>query len=527
MTISLDPTVGVRDVLLRHFSPAPAKPPRRWATPGDLAKALDSSTVQTPALDLIDTELVALADGGCDRLMIFMPPQEGKSVRISQRFVEWMLTEDPELRTAIVSYADEMARRWGSDIKLDVETFNGDEGTLDLGLRLRADSRAAGRWQIDGHKGGVYCVGVAGSLTGKPVDVLVIDDPIKDLEQAQSSRYRDRAKRFWQGVAVPRLGPGSRCVLIQTRWHADDLAGWLLTQEPGRWRVVSIPAIAESDSDPLGRRIGEPMRSARGDRDWAAIKASVGDYVWAALYQQRPAPAEGGLFKKASLRYWSPMPADSSRHGTAGGRRVDLGGRVVYLDDCWRFLTVDLAASTRTSADSTAVGVWAVSGDGDLILLDGVAAQVEEANHWGLVRPLRERWAADTVFVESRMFGTTLVYEAGRNGVPVQELKADTDKFTRALPASARAGQGRLWLPSAGEWVPDVVDQLVAFPNAAHDDWVDVVSYAARVIAAHWLPDPPAFRTGRVRTDEGAIGDAFEAATGQHPNGTDYFAIQY
>lgn len=527
MTISLDPTVGVRDVLLRHFAPPAPRQARRWATPGDLAKALDPTTVQTPALELIDRELVALADGENDRLMVFMPPQEGKSSRCSHRFVEWLLAENPELRIAIVSYSDDIARRWGSDIKLDVETFNGEDGTLDLGLSLRADSRAAGRWQIDGHKGGVYCVGVGGSLTGRPVDVLIWDDPLKDLEQAQSSKYRDRARRFYQAVAVPRLGPGSKAVLICTRWNEDDPAGWLLKNEPGRWRTVSIPAIAESDTDPLGRHAGEPMVSARGDRDWAGIRATVGEYVWAALYQQRPAPAAGGLFKRASLRYWSPMPADHSRHGTAGGRRVDLAGRIVYLDDCWRFLTVDLAASTRTSADSTAVGVWAVSGEGDLILLDGVAAQVEEADHWGLVRPLRERWAADVVFVESRMFGTTLVYEAGRSGVPVQELKADTDKFTRALPASARAGQGRLWLPSAGDWVTDLVDQLVAFPNAAHDDWVDVVSYAARVVAAHWLPAAPATRTGRRTPDEGAIGHAFEAATGEHPNGTDYFAISY
>jgi hypothetical protein len=130
----------------RHFMPRQ----RRWATPGDLAKVLDPTTIQTPALDVIDRELVALADGDIDRLMVFMSPQEGKSVRVSHRFVEWLLVENPDLRVAIVSYADEMARRWGSDIKLDCQTFNGDDDTVDLGLRLPrrrpvADRRPQGR----------------------------------------------------------------------------------------------------------------------------------------------------------------------------------------------------------------------------------------------------------------------------------------------------------------------------------------------------------------------------------------------
>jgi predicted phage terminase large subunit-like protein len=498
---------------------------RRWATPGELAKALDPTTVQTPALDLIDRELVGLADDDFDRLMIFMSPQEGKSVRVSHRFVEWLLTDNPDLRVGIVSYADEMARRWGSDIKLDAQTFDGTDDTIDLGLRLRADSRAAGRWQIEGRRGGVYCVGVAGALTGKPIDVMVIDDPIKDLEQAQSAVYRERAWRFWQAVAVPRLGPGSRVVLVQTRWHESDLGGRLLAQDPERWRVVSIPAVAESADDPLGRRIGEPMISARGRRDWAKIRSDVGEYVWASLYQQRPAPAEGGLFKRAALRHWTSMPADPTRHGIAGGRRLDLGGRTVYLDDTWRFITADLAASTKTSADYTVAGVWAISLDGDLILLDAICERMDPAGHWPAVRGLRERWAADTVYVESRMFGTTLVYEAGRAGVPVVELHADTDKVTRALPATARADSGRLWLPplDVGPWVQAFIDELLSFPNAAHDDCVDVTAYAARVQAAHWVPDPGPARPAR---SDGAAEQAYAAATG-HSASADYMSVPY
>ena len=502
------------ELAARHFQPRV----RRWATPGEMAVALDPTTIQTPALDVIDRELVALADGDIDRLMVFMSPQEGKSVRVSHRFVEWLLEHDPDLRVAIVSYADEMARRWGSDIKLDAQSFNGDDDTIDLGLRLRADSRAAGRWQIDGRKGGVYCVGVAGALTGKPVDVLVLDDPIKDLEQAQSATYRERAWRFWQAVAVPRLGPGSRVVLVQTRWHENDMAGRLLEQDPGRWRVVSIPAVAESDDDPLGRRPGEAMQSARGNRDWAKIRSDVGEYVWAALYQQRPAPADGGLFKRSGLRHWTK----------GAEQRLLLAGRTVDLRDCWRFVTVDLAASTKTSADYTAAAVWAIGVDGDLIMLDGIRERMDPAGHWPAVRALRERWSADVVFVESRMFGTTLVYEAGRAGVPVQELHADTDKVTRALPATARADSARLWFPPEdrfstwGDWR----DELLAFPNGTHDDCVDVVAYAARVAGAHWLPMESSDRVDVRRAHDGVIEHAYAAATGGG-SGLDFMNVNY
>jgi len=518
---------GISRRIEQRYAPQAPKGPRRWATPGDLACAIDPTMVQTPALKLIDRELVNLIeDPSCDKLMLSMPPQEGKSERASHYFPEWLLEHDPSLRIAIVSYTDEMARRHGSAIKLDVEMYNGEDTLIDLGIKLRADSKAAGRWNIQGHRGSVYCTGIGGSLTGKAVDILIIDDPIKNLEEAHSSTYREKLKNFWRGVCIPRISPDTKVVIIQTRWHEDDLSGWLEVNEPGQWRVVNIPAQAESHDDPLGRKPGEFMVSARGDRLWERIKKNAGSYVWAALYQGHPTPAAGGLFKRKDLRYWSPAPPDRTRTGMMLGARVDLGGRTVYLDDCWRFITVDLAASTRTSADWTVAGVWAISLEGDLILLDGDRARIEERAHWTLVRPLKEKWNADVVYVESRMFGTTMVYEAGRAGVPVKELKADTDKVTRAIPATVRAELGRLWFPTTSE-MPDVgiwTNELVSFPNATHDDCTDVVAYAARVVATEWLSQVDKQSTKRAVKPAmpSDISKAYESATGQHANGTDF-----
>lgn len=320
---------------------------------------------------------------------------------------------------------------------------------------------------------------------------LIIDDPIKDLSAAQSEAYRKRCRDFWQGVAVPRLGPGAKCLLVQTRWHESDMAGWLLASEGegdrkhgGRWQVVSIPAQADTDDDLLGRKLGEYMQSARGERDWEAIKASVGTYVWASLYQQRPAPAEGGLFKRLWWRRWTQAPS------YLGRERIDLAGTVRPLDECWRFLTGDLAASTRTSADYTVAAAWALTIDGDLVLLDYIQARVGEADHYDLFRPLAQRWQVDTAFVEATQHSMTLTAEATRSGLHITPLRADKDKFSRALPYSARTSGGRVWIP-AGPKSDIWVDQHAGFPNSAHDDLVDAGAYAVRVAITKWQPPPP------------------------------------
>lgn len=312
---------------------------------------------------------------------------------------------------------------------------------------------------------------------------ILIDDPIKDLEQAQSPVYRERFQRFWQGVAVPRLGPGAKVILIQTRWHEEDAAGWLLRHEGdrrdgGRWRVINIPAQAEEgEADPLGRVPGEYMISARGNRDWEAIKKSVGPYVWSALYQGRPAPAEGGLFKRLWWRYYV-------RHGD----RITLGPQTYDLRDCWRFATIDLANSTRTSADFTVIAAWARTISGDLVLLDMLRAKIGGEQHFAHARPLVERWGLDTVFVEGSQYGTTLVREAANSGVPITALQAEQDKFSRALPYSAWAAQGRVWLPAGALWLDTWIGEHAAFPAAVHDDTVDVGSMAVRVAITRAAP---------------------------------------
>lgn len=481
-----------------QLDPPPA-PTRRWATPGVMARELDSSTVQTPALELIDARLVDVADRLIDRLMLFMPVQEGKSERASRRFPAWLLAHDPTLRIGVVSYQSEKAVRWGRAIRRDVQTHP------ELGITLRADDRAAGRWHTE-QGGGVYCAGIGGAISGEPLDVLIIDDPVKGRAEAESVIYRDAAWDWWENVGERRLSSRGVVVLMTTRWHTDDLAGRILSR-PGaeEWTVLSIPAIAEAD-DPLGRAPGEELESAQRRKPgfFHALKARISSYVFNSIYQQAPTSAEGNLFKRGDWRFWQ----------YAGPGQIRVAEQAWRLSDCSKFITIDLASSVKTRADFTVAAAWAITPNGDLACLDRVRDRVAEGGHFDLVTPLRQRWLGpyDVVHVESRMFGTTLVYAAGQAGLPIAELKADADKVTRASAAADLVRQHRVWLPADAPWLDEWLDEHAEFDAGAHDDQVDVTGYAARVALAHWLPpaDPLPVPNGAAS----AIYEAYHAATG-------------
>jgi hypothetical protein len=352
-----------------------------------LAAQLDTMRRTSPALDLIDQALVDLAEGRCKRLIPAVSPQEGKTSLVAQAFPFWLLTHRPETRIVIASYELEIAARNGRYIRDEIASNDGTDGTLDLGLRVRQTDRAAASWTLEGHDGGVYCVGVGGALSGRAADVLIIDDPVKDSETAHSSVYREGAWDWWRSVARTPLGPDAAVVWVMTRWHAADLAGKLIQETAEPWRVISIPAIADSPDDPVGRAEGEPMISVRGRTlaEWESTRRTVGDYTWNALYMQRPAPLAAGIFKRDRIRYWSPLASIEGR------ARIDLDGRATFLETCYTFLVADLAPSTRTSADYTVIAAWAVPLDQDLVLLDLFRERIQPSGHLDAARPMFTR----------------------------------------------------------------------------------------------------------------------------------------
>jgi predicted phage terminase large subunit-like protein len=452
----------------------------KWTTPGQMAADLDPKTVQTPALELIDQELVRLADTPDGRLIIVMPPQEGKSQRVTRRFPTWMLTERPDTRIAIASFEHSTARRWGRAIRDDIRG-NGSK----LNLRIRDDLSAQSEWQLAGYEGGVYAVGIGGALTGRPVDLLVIDDPIKDRKQADSETYRAAVWDWWTDVASTRLAPGAPVVLILTRWHDDDLAGRLLAAEDGdQWRVVRIPAQADHDpdageTDPLDREVGEFLDSARGRtlEQWARIKVRSGSRTWNALYQGRPSSAEGDMFKRADWQFYdTPLWVE----------RPDGTRFVTAYDDM--LSSWDLTFKNTEGSDMVVGQVWMRRG-ADAYLLDQVRGRMDFPQTQWAFRTMAARWPQAVLkLVEDKANGPAIIASL-RHTVPgIVPEEPQGSKVARAAAVSPLVESHNVFLPSPelladGDerpyaWVGEFVEEHAGFPTAAHDDQVDGTSQA-------------------------------------------------
>lgn len=465
-------TVAWAEYAARAFEP----PATRWPTPGAMAQALDARTVQTPALQLIDDALVELVNTPDGRLIICMPPQEGKSQRTSRRFPTWVLAQRPETRILIASYAHDVARRWGRAIRDDITAHP------ELGIRVRDDVSAQHEWQLAGHDGGVYATGIGGSLTGRPGDLGIIDDPIKDREQADSQVYRDRCWDWWTDVYSTRLAPGAPVVLILTRWHHDDLAGRLLAAEDGHlWRVLNIPAQADhhpdqGEVDPLGRDPGEFMLSARGrsTKQWEAIKVRSGARTWASLYQGRPSPDEGGLLDPS---WWTTYDvplwlerADGVRYVVDATTNPD-----VELIQSW-----DMTFKDTKGSDYVVGQVWLRRGV-HAFLLEQVRGRWSFSETCRQVVALSARWPqALAKLVEDKANGPA-VMNALRATVPgLIPVEPEGSKYARAAAVSPLVQGGNVHVPDPGlaPWVGDLVEEAKAFPHGANDDQVDALSQA-------------------------------------------------
>lgn len=445
-----------------------------WATPLDLAVALDPRTVRTPALDLIGDALVDVAEGRCNRLMISMSPQEGKSEACSRRFPTWMLARYPWLRIAIVSYAHGVARRWGRRIRDDIAE-HGDQ----LGIRLDPRSTAAHEWRLAGEDGSVYCVGITGQLTGKPVDLLVVDDPYKNGEQADSEAWCETVEDWWTEVAIPRLGPGVACVIIQTRWRHNDLSGWLQTRDDGTdWRVINIPAQADhnpaqGETDVLGREPGEYMISARGrtPEQWEQRKREVGSRAWLALFQGRPTPASGNVFQRewfTDHEYGQPQWIEQPN-----GTRTALGFDEIIAS--W-----DMAFKGTDGADYVCGQIWGRRGI-EAWLLDQTHGHLDFVATCAAVRSLAARWPQATAkLVEDKANGTAVINMLRRTVQGLIPIEPDGSKEARAAAVSPLVEAGNVHVPSPelAPWVDDLIEEATGFPRAAHDDRVDAMSQA-------------------------------------------------
>jgi len=433
-------------------------------------------------ITFLNQALVKAALTPNERLIVSIPPRHGKSTMISRLLPAWYLSIRPDHRVLLASYQADFAAQWGRAVRDIIEA------EPELGITVRADSSAANRWDLEGHEGGMQTAGVGGAITGKGADLMLIDDPVKNDEQANSETFREKTWDWWQGTALNRQQPDASYIVVMTRWHEDDLAGRLIAhgQETGdTWRQITLPALAEED-DVLGRELGAPLWPEQYDAEaLGRLERGMGSHWWAALYQQRPQPAGGTLFKRKNFRQWTEETEEVP--GKRGAMiPMDFyvldsptGKRKVLVKDCWRFATVDVAASMKETADYTVVSCWAATPHGDLLLLDVYRGRYEGPDQVPLLRQAHDRYNLGYLGVESVAYQLTLIQGAQRAGLPIRPLKADKDKLSRALSAASLYEAGAIYHPVSAHWLGEWESELLMFPNGAHDDQVDTVAYAA------------------------------------------------
>jgi len=464
------------------------------SSPAEYAAYCDSTFLRPPHVELISDTVVRLVEGRLlkpdgtpyRKLAVAMPPRHGKSEMISKFTPAWFVTKYPEFKVLSTSYEGEFAASWGRKARELVEAHP------ELGVTVSSASKAAARWELAGHKGGMNTAGAGGPITGKGGQLMIIDDPVKNAADAASETMRDRTWDWYRGVFLnrgePGLPAGGPCIIVlQTRWHEDDLMGRLLREERDEWYLLSLPALAGND-DPLGRLPGEPLWPERYDYEaLEALRKSSGPYVWSALFQQTPQIEGGGLFRADALRYHTYNRTDRGSFVRLG--QPDAAPKVVPEAQLARFMVVDLAASTKTTADFSVYAHFGVTPDKDLVLLDAYRARIEGAEHMQVLERLYNAWRPRFVAIERATYGLSLIQTAARTGrIPIRELKPDFDKVSRAYAAGALAEAGKLYLPKDAPWLADWVAELVGFPNAAHDDCVDVTAYAAHLVNQQLMP---------------------------------------
>lgn len=493
-----------------------------WSrTPGTLAQKLDPLTIQTPALEIIDNELVEvrdaiavmyerraryrelvaagvpqqvateaaaeeIADRGNDRLILSMPPQEGKTERVSRRGIEWFLRQFADLRVGLVSFDGKRAGDISYQIRGDIAINDGTGGNFDMGLRLATDSRAMGSWRLAAPNiGNIRAIGIGGGLTGQPLDYLDIDDPVKDYRDADSLLKSRTSYEWWQTVGRPRLGPWAPVVIVSVRWHELDIVGRLKQkqredEEQGlenfdRWRVVNIPAQADSPDDILDREPGEFMVSARGRTraQWEATKAATAPRFWSAMYQGEPSPKTGDIFEEDWWDFYYQRLWTVTGAGSQAVYRIPAG-----LGTLWQ--SWDMTFADTAGSDFVCAQVW-LKTKAQSFLLDQVNERMDFPTTLVEFAKLTRKWPqARGKIVEKKANGAAVIstLKGSISGIIAYDPGRDS-KEARAIAMTPLVQAHDVILPAPEIALFDVaafIQQHTDFPTGAHDDMVDADS---------------------------------------------------
>ena len=392
--------------------------------------------------------------GEIKKVIFELPPRHSKSMTISETFPSFFIGRDPNRRVIEVSYGDQLAQKFGKANKDKILDF----GKSLFNIEIEKGNASKTNWGIEGFRGGMISSGIGGHITGEGADLLLIDDPIKNREEANSIVYREKIWAEWQNTLLTRLQPEAAIILILTRWHEDDLAGRILKSETADdWLVVNLPCIAEKD-DLLGREEGEPLWAEFGfDLEWALNKKiEVGSYTWNALYQQRPSPEEGNIIKREWFRFYQSM---------------DISEMEEVI------LSWDMSFKDKASSSYVVGQVWGRKG-ANKYLIDQVRRKMDfPSTQRAFEKMVRDYPAAGIKLIEDKANGPAIISSLQNIITGIIPVTPKGSKEARLHSVSPEIEAGNVFLPNM-PWTEDFIEEVVSFPFAENDDQVDAMSQA-------------------------------------------------
>ncbi len=411
-----------------------------------------------------------------NRLMVFMPPGSAKSTYASVTFPTWYMGRNPNKNIITTSYGSALAKKFGRKCR----TITSSERYANLfDAKLLTDNRAVDDWALT--NGSTFmCGGILSGITGNRADGLVVDDPVKGREDAESATIRDKTWEAYLNDLRTRLKPNGWIAIIQTRWHEDDLSGrilpdhwngesgWVMSKQGEPWFVICLQAQCELEGDPLGRNIGDWLWTDWFTPEhWEREKRVQGSRNWEALYQQRPKPLDGSIFKRSWVNRYSTPPAEFLR--------------VTF--------SLDTAYKPNEVNDPSVLTIWGETQRGHYLL----AVWRDRVEYPELKRVLANyylNWKPDAVLIEDKSSGQSLIQEC-RAGVqleglpklinmPVVAIEPEGSKLERAISVSSMIEAGLIHIPETAPWLIDFESEFFGYPLSTHDDQVDGVTQYLR-----------------------------------------------
>jgi predicted phage terminase large subunit-like protein len=389
-------------------------------------------------------------------LIIQCPPQHGKSQSVTESLPSWYLGNNPTHRVIEVSYGDDLAQRFGRRNKDKIERF----GKELFNIEISKKTSAATEFELSNNIGSMLSRGIGSGITGQAADLILIDDPVKNRQEADSETYRNRIYDEWLNSLKTRLSAKGKVILIMTRWHEDDLAGRIIKEEGNKVYTINLPCEAE-ENDILGRNVGDSLFPEIGkDNIWLedykkSYQTSEGNRAWLALFQGRPTSAEGNMVKREWWKYYKILPQLATK-----------------------IISVDATFKDGANNDFVSIQVWGKV-NANIYLIDNVKARMDFPTTIQAIRNIKNKHNnIDAIYIEDKANGSAIISTLRKEISGIIPVQPHGSKEARVSAISPQIEAGNVYVPEDAPWIHDYVEEWSSFPNGKHDDQVDGGSQA-------------------------------------------------